>query len=150
MELADVLDSKSSGSDTVPVRPRSPAPKTGPTLLRGLCFLYLSVNRGGEPSGFAVKKTIRWIVFRQRRLAGTEFREKLGRQASDMRGVDEADCRPRSPAPKTGPTLLRGLCFLYLSVNRGVEPSLRNKMFLFKPTGLLYQYITFFHFTSSI
>ena len=27
MELADVLDSKSSGSDTVPVRPRSPAPK---------------------------------------------------------------------------------------------------------------------------
>ena len=28
MELADVLDSKSSGSDTVPVRPRSPAPDT--------------------------------------------------------------------------------------------------------------------------
>ena len=27
MELADVLDSKSSGSDTVPVRPRSPAPR---------------------------------------------------------------------------------------------------------------------------
>ena len=26
MELADVLDSKSSGRDTVPVRPRSPAP----------------------------------------------------------------------------------------------------------------------------
>ena len=29
MELADVLDSKSSGSDTVPVRPRSPAPTVG-------------------------------------------------------------------------------------------------------------------------
>ena len=26
MELADVSDSKSDGSDTVPVRPRSPAP----------------------------------------------------------------------------------------------------------------------------
>ena len=28
MELADVLDSKSCGSDTVPVRPRSPAPSS--------------------------------------------------------------------------------------------------------------------------
>ncbi len=33
MELADVLDSKSSGSDTVPVRPRSPAPKREPTVI---------------------------------------------------------------------------------------------------------------------
>ena len=32
MELADVLDSKSSGSDTVPVRPRSPAPEKNPHL----------------------------------------------------------------------------------------------------------------------
>ena len=32
MELADVLDSKSSGSDTVPVRPRSPAPTKRPRL----------------------------------------------------------------------------------------------------------------------
>ena len=30
MELADVLDSKSCGSDTVPVRPRSPAPMRDP------------------------------------------------------------------------------------------------------------------------
>ena len=40
MELADVLDSKSSRSDTVPVRPRSPAPKSPDALARsGLFFL---------------------------------------------------------------------------------------------------------------
>ena len=38
MELADVLDSKSSGSDTVSVRPRSPAP-TPQFSLRGIFYL---------------------------------------------------------------------------------------------------------------
>ena len=37
MELADVLDSKSSGSDTVPVRPRSPAPAKETLILLAFC-----------------------------------------------------------------------------------------------------------------
>ena len=37
MELADVPDSKSGGSDTVPVRPRSPAPES---KLYGLLLFF--------------------------------------------------------------------------------------------------------------
>ncbi len=39
MELADVLDSKSSGSDTVSVRPRPPAPKEPFDVLKGSFFV---------------------------------------------------------------------------------------------------------------
>lgn len=42
MELADVLDSKSSGSDTVPVRPRSPAPKKQAVSLLFLISVYFT------------------------------------------------------------------------------------------------------------
>ena len=45
MELADVLDSKSSGGDTVPVRPRSPAPKSEICLLTNLTFLIMGARR---------------------------------------------------------------------------------------------------------
>ena len=38
MELADVLDSKSSGSDTVRVRPPLPAPKKQPYFVRLFLF----------------------------------------------------------------------------------------------------------------
>ena len=41
MELADVLDSKSSGSDTVPVRPRSPAPRTAAERICVWALLFL-------------------------------------------------------------------------------------------------------------
>ena len=41
MELADVLDSKSSGSDTVPVRPRSPAPRTAPERICVWALFFL-------------------------------------------------------------------------------------------------------------
>ena len=41
MELADVLDSKSSGSDTVPVRPRPPAPTEFVHYVFGLFYFVI-------------------------------------------------------------------------------------------------------------
>ena len=47
MELADVLDSKSSGSDTVPVRPRPPAPKRNDNfqqkIVVSFCYFHFSL-----------------------------------------------------------------------------------------------------------
>ena len=83
MELADVSDSKSDGSDTVPVRPRSPAPgeqvlvSRACFFIRGLilfclCFTTKSIGddlglivlsderkRPSEPSETAERKTNR-------------------------------------------------------------------------------------------
>ena len=41
MELADVVDSKSTGSDTVPVRVRPPAPKPQRRKSLGLYFFLI-------------------------------------------------------------------------------------------------------------
>lgn len=43
MELADVLDSKSSGSDTVPVRPRPPAPTEFVHYVFGLFYFAVFI-----------------------------------------------------------------------------------------------------------
>ena len=50
MELADVPDSKSGGSDTVPVRPRSPAPEIELTRMCEFYFFMFNDNKGVEPS----------------------------------------------------------------------------------------------------
>ena len=67
MELADVLDSKSSGSDTVPVRPRSPAPNFHTYILSG-CSAVGDVSerrqwrmQRGKRSG-ATRSIAKWIT----------------------------------------------------------------------------------------
>ena len=88
MELADVSDSKSDGSDTVPVRPRSPAPGEQVLVSRAcffirvlilfcLCFITKSIGddlglkatsderkHPSEPSEPAERKLNRLIVAR--------------------------------------------------------------------------------------
>ncbi len=70
------------------------------TLVDSLFFMILDVARL-EPLGLCVKKTIRWIVFSTRRLAGTEIHKNLGRQANSMQGRS----RSRRSSPVT-PTIL--------------------------------------------
>ena len=45
MELADVVDSKSTASDSVPVRVRPPAPKKDALIIRAsFCFVFINLK----------------------------------------------------------------------------------------------------------
>ena len=65
MELADVLDSKSSGSDTVSVRPRSPAPKKEDKHL--LVFFFWCLRSMGR--NLAPNSPPHISPYRQRKIA---------------------------------------------------------------------------------
>ena len=83
MELADVLDSKSSGSDTVSVRPRSPAPKKREELAP-LSFLVPLVN-GSEPcTKFALRICVK--VLTPNLSKGSTPLDKLHRHLWSIRG----------------------------------------------------------------
>ncbi len=77
-----------------------------PCIVAGYFLLFFKV-RGLEPLGLCVKKTIRWIVFSTRRLAGTEICKNLGRQANSMRGVAVAYCQVLPPQPNQIPLLIQ-------------------------------------------
>ena len=88
--VAESADAHVWGACGNPVRVQVPslAPNKEFTLL---CELFIFCKNVGAwtREGFCVKKTIPWIVFSKKRLAGTEIRKNLGRQANSMRAICE-------------------------------------------------------------
>ena len=86
MELADVLDSKSSGSDTVRVRPPPPAPEKKQLLSTKSCFFSYPSRRLGI-SLFTILQNTQFIVIDLRKFLFigefiiSYFRRKIKAQA---------------------------------------------------------------------
>ena len=66
LELADEVDSKSIGGDTVRVRPPPPAPRKTRQVFPVWSFFDSVISKGVEPLGCAVKQTCQWHVCRCR------------------------------------------------------------------------------------
>ena len=88
MELADVTDSKSVGSNTVRVRPPPSAPKIIPRSTSGVLFL---VRREGEPATCGSCMDARWrshkVGARTRRPKRPQFDTPLQFRSLNKRGI---------------------------------------------------------------
>ena len=88
MELADVTDSKSVGSNTVRVRPPPSAPKIIPRSTSGVLFL---VRREGEPATCGSCMDARWrshkVGARTRRPKRPQFDTPLHFRSLNKRGI---------------------------------------------------------------
>ena len=107
MELADVLDSKSSGSDTVRVRPPPPAPKKQPAFA-GCFFWWRRRQKAALPQEKAPK-----AEKCGKKYCGFSRSENGGacRRAIRRTSVSLSRFRPPPPAPKKQPAFAG--CFFW-------------------------------------
>ena len=106
MELVDVVDSKSTAGDSVPVRVRSPAPKTA-VPLRGAAVFYWLITDGNRRFDPRCPKN----TSRRRRIFGWQS----ARRSAQRKAV-------RSPAPTSNPLSCKGFeVFSFPAAN--VRPS---------------------------
>ena len=101
LELADEVDSKSIGGDTVRVRPPPPAPRKTRQVFPVWSFFDSVISKGVEPLGCTVKQTCQWHVCRCRSCGSSSewFREaKAHRPPPPGKArLRSKTCRPPPP-----------------------------------------------------